>query len=47
MIKCPSCGAESTDEDFNSGNEKVGVYMNDKGQNVCECWECEYEWVEE
>ena len=45
-MKCPNCGVESTDEDFDNGEEKCAVYMNDKGQNVYECWECEHKWVE-
>ena len=46
MIKCPKCGIESTDEDFSNGTENFGVRMNDEGENVCECWECNHEWKE-
>ena len=44
-IKCPKCGTVSTDDDFSNGNEKVAVYMDDEGNDNCECWECEHKWV--
>lgn len=44
MIKCPKCGIVSTDKDFEEGNERLSVWTNNEGKNVCECWECEHKW---
>jgi len=44
ILKCPACGYESTDKDFDEGNEKCSVWTNDAGKQVCECWECGKEW---
>ena len=46
MVKCPNCGAVSTDKDFNEGTEKCGVRLDDRGFNQYECWECNHEWEE-
>lgn len=46
IVKCPKCGIESTDDDFNNGKEHCSFWQDNKGNGHFECWECEKKWVE-
>lgn len=45
-ITCPKCKTESTDKDFDEGEESCSYWIDDKGFAQIECWECNHEWEE-
>ena len=45
-MKCPKCGTEATDEDFNNNEAELDFYVDDEGSYHWECFECNYEWIE-
>ena len=45
-VICPKCKVVSSDKDFNNGTENCSVWMDSKGTNHFECWECEHKWEE-
>lgn len=46
IVKCPSCGVESTNEDFKNNKEKCSFWQDNEGHGHFECFECGKEWVE-
>ena len=46
IIKCPDCGIESTDKDFDNNTEHCSIWTDNDGKSHCECWECSKEWIQ-